>query len=194
MFQSFNSLEVLSYFLVLLGIIDIIGAIPIILQIKSTGKNVSALKATLYSWALMVGFFYGGNWILGVFGCDLSSFAIAGSILILFMALEMILDVEIFKNTGPVKDATLVPLVFPLLAGAGSFTTLISLKSMYADINIMIGLALNMVWVFIVISLTDRVQKVLGRSGIYFIRKFFGIILMAIAVKMFTDNIASLYH
>ncbi len=110
------------------------------------------------------------------------------------MALEMILDVEIFKNTGPVKDATLVPLVFPLLAGAGSFTTLISLKSMYADINIMIGLALNMVWVFIVISLTDRVQKVLGRSGIYFIRKFFGIILMAIAVKMFTDNIASLYH
>lgn len=194
MLQTFDALEMLSAFLVLIGIIDIVGSIPIILQIKSTGKHVSATKATLYSWALMVGFFYGGNWILGLFGCDIHSFAIAGAILILLMSLEMILDVEIFKNAGPIKDATLVPLVFPLLAGAGSFTTLISMKAMYYDINIMVALALNMAWVFIVISLTDKVQKVLGKSGIYFIRKFFGIILMAISVKMLTENLSNLWQ
>lgn len=194
MLQSFSILDTLSSFLVLLGIIDIIGSVPIILQIKSTGKHVSATKATLYSWLLMVGFFYGGNWILKIFGCDLGSFAIAGSLLILLMSLEMILDVEIFKNAGPIKDATLVPLVFPLLAGAGSFTTLISLKSMYSDLNIMLALMLNMAWVYIVIRLTDKVQQLLGRSGIYFIRKFFGIILMAIAVKMFTDNLSHLFN
>lgn len=194
MFSSFSIMDTLSAFLVLLGIIDIVGSIPIILQIKSTGKHVSASKATVYSWLLMIGFFYGGDLILKIFGCDIGSFAIAGAILILFMSLEMILDVEIFKNAGPIKDATLVPLVFPLLAGAGSFTTLISMKAMYSDLNIMIALALNMVWVFIVISLTDKVQKLLGKSGIYFIRKFFGIILMAIAVKLFTDNISHLWQ
>lgn len=193
MLQQFDTQQTLSAFLVLIGIIDIIGSIPIILQIKSTGKHVSAIKATLYSWALMVGFFYGGNWILGLFGCDIQSFAVAGSILILFMSLEMILDVEIFKNSGPIKDATLVPLVFPLLAGAGSFTTLISMKAMYSDINIMLALALNMGWVYIVIRLTDKIQNMLGKGGIYFIRKFFGIILMAIAVKLFTDNFSHLW-
>lgn len=194
MFSSFSVMETLSAFLVLLGIIDIVGSIPIIIQIKSTGKKVSAIKATVYSWLLMVGFFYLGDLILKIFGCDIGSFAIAGAILILFMSLEMILDVEIFKNSGPIKDATLVPLVFPLLAGAGSFTTLISMKAMYTDVNIMIALILNMVWVYIVIRLTDTVQRILGKSGIYFIRKFFGIILMAIAVKLFTDNISHLWQ
>ncbi len=190
---QFNFQQTLSAFLVLLGIIDIIGAVPIIIQLKSRGKNVSATKATLISYGLMVGFFYGGNLILNIFGCNIESFAAAGAILIFFMALEMILDVEIFKNTGPIKEATLVPLVFPLLAGAGSFTTLISLKAMYSDINIMIALLLNMVWVYIVISMTDKVQNLLGASGIYFIRKFFGIILLAISVKMFTENLAQLW-
>ncbi len=184
--------QILSTFLVLIGIIDIIGSIPIILQLKAKGKTVSANKATFLSWGLMVGFFYGGNFILKLFGCNIQSFAVAGSILIFFMALEMILDIEIFKNNGPVKEATLVPLVFPLLAGAGTFTTLISLKSMYADINIMIALALNMAWVYIVIKATDFIQRLLGASGIYFIRKFFGIILMAISVKLFFDNVVLL--
>ena len=193
MYSTFSITETLSAFLVLIGIIDIIGSIPIILQIKSTGKHVSATKATLYSWLLMVGFFYGGDLILKMFGCDIQSFATAGAILISLMSLEMILDVELFKNSGPIKDATLVPLVFPLLAGAGSFTTLISMKAMYSDFNIMLALALNMVWVFIVISLTDKIQNLLGKSGIYFIRKFFGIILMAISVKMFTENFSHLW-
>ncbi len=190
---NINFTEILSAFLVLLGIIDIVGAVPIILQLKEKGRSVSAIKATLYSFALMVGFFYGGNWILNIFNCDIDSFAAAGAILIFFMALEMILDVEIFKNTGPVKEATLVPIVFPLLAGAGVFTTLISLKAMYADINILIGLTLNMIWVYFVIHATDKVQRLLGAGGIYFIRKFFGIILLAISVKMFTENISKLF-
>lgn len=190
---NINFTEILSAFLVLLGIIDIVGAIPIILQIKEKGRSVSAIKATLYSFALMVGFFYGGNWILNIFNCDIDSFAAAGAILIFFMALEMILDVEIFKNTGPIKEATLVPIVFPLLAGAGVFTTLISLRAMYADINILIGLTINMIWVYFVIRSTDKIQSILGAGGIYFIRKFFGIILLAISVKLFTENISKLF-
>jgi multiple antibiotic resistance protein len=190
---NINFTEILSAFLVLLGIIDIVGAIPIILQIKEKGRSVSAIKATVYSFALMVGFFYGGNWILNIFNCDIDSFAAAGAILIFFMALEMILDVEIFKNTGPVKEATLVPIVFPLLAGAGVFTTLISLRAMYADINILIGLIINMIWVYFVIRSTDKIQRILGAGGIYFIRKFFGIILLAISVKLFTENISKLF-
>jgi multiple antibiotic resistance protein len=192
MFKSINLQEILSAFIVLLAIIDIIGSIPIIISLKSTGRTVSATKATLYSFGLMLAFFYAGNWILKLFGVDIASFAAAGSILIFFMSLEMILDVEIFKNNGPIKEATLVPLVFPLLAGAGSFTTLLSLRAMYSDINILIALTLNMVWVFIVISLTDKVKNLLGQGGIYFIRKFFGIILLAIAVKLFTENFAKL--
>ena len=190
---TINFTEILSAFLVLLGIIDIVGAIPIILQLKEKGRSVSAIKATLYSFALMVGFFYGGNWILNIFNCDIDSFAAAGAILIFFMALEMILDVEIFKYNGPVKEATLVPIVFPLLAGAGVFTTLISLRAMYADINILIGLTINMIWVYFVIHSTDKIQRLLGAGGIYFIRKFFGIILLAISVKLFTENISKLF-
>ncbi len=190
---NFNWQETLSAFLVLIGIIDIIGAIPIILQLKSTGKNVSASKATLISLALMLGFYFGGNWILQIFGVNIQAFAAAGAILIFFMALEMICDVEIFKSNGPIKEATLVPLVFPLLAGPGTFTTLVSLKAMYADVNIIIALLLNMVWVYIVIRLTDKIQNILGKAGIYFIRKFFGIILMAIAVKLFGENFSHFF-
>ena len=193
-FSQLNFTQILSSFLVLLGIIDIIGAVPIIIPLKEKGRDVSPVKATLISFGLLLGFFYGGNWILALFGCDIQSFAVAGAILIFLTALEMILDIEIFKNIGPTKEDTLIPLVFPLLAGAGAFTTLISLKAMYADINIMIALVLNMVWVFIVLNLTDFIKNLLGASGIYFIRKFFGIILLAISVKLFSDNVVKLFH
>ena len=192
--SQINFTEILSAFLVLLGIIDIIGAVPIIIPLRAKGREVSAIKATLISSALLLGFFYGGDWILHLFGVDIHSFAVAGAILIFFTALEMILDIEIFKNQGPTKEATLIPLVFPLLAGAGAFTTLISLKAMYADINILIALLLNMVWVYIVLLLTDKIKNLLGASGIYFIRKFFGIILLAISVKLFSDNAAQLFQ
>ena len=130
--------------------------------------------------------------ILKLFQVDIASFAVAGSIVLFLLALEMILDVEIFKNQGPIKEATLVPLVFPLLAGAGSFTTLLSLRAEYAPLNIVTALVLNMVWVYIVLKLTNKVENFLGKGGIYMIRKFFGIILLAIAARLFTANITQL--
>lgn len=192
-FSQINFTQILSAFIVLVAIIDIIGAIPIILSLNSRGRPVSAPKATLISFGLMLGFYYGGNAILDVFSVSIESFAAAGAILIFFMALEMICDIEIFKSNGPIKEATYVPIVFPLVAGPGVFTTLISLKAMYADINILIALILNMVWVYVVIWLTKPVQKLLGVPGIYFIRKFFGVILLAIAVKLFSENISKLF-
>ena len=190
---TINFAHIFSATLVLLSIIDIVGSVPIILDFRAKGKEVNALKATIYSTILMVGFYYGDNWILNVFNCNIQSFAVAGGFLLFLMALEMILDVEIFKNNAPSGGATLVPLVFPLLAGAGVLTTLISLKAMYDDINIFIALAINMLWVYIVIRSTDRVQHLLGEAGIYFSRKFFGIILLAMSVKMMTENIAKLF-
>ena len=153
-FQQF-----LSAFIVLFAVIDIIGSIPIILDLKQKGRSVNALKATLIAFALLIGFFYAGDMMLRLFQVDIASFAVAGAFVIFLMSLEMILDIEIFKNTGPIKEATLVPLVFPLLAGAGAFTTLISLRAEYAPINIVLALILNMVWVFIVLKLTDRIEK-----------------------------------
>ena len=114
---------------------------------------------------------------------DIESFAVAGAFVIFLLSLEMILDIEIFKNQGPIKEATLVPLVFPLLAGAGSFTTLLSLRAEYASVNIIVALILNMLWVYFVVRMTRKVERVLGKGGIYLIRKFFGIILLAISVK-----------
>ena len=189
MFGSFDFQEFLSAFIVLFAVIDIIGSIPIILNLKQKGRNVNANKATGISFALLIGFFYAGDMMLKLFQVDIASFAVAGAFV---MSLEMILDIEIFKNQGPIKEATLVPLVFPLLAGAGAFTTLLSLRSEYAPVNIVVALILNMVWVYVVLKLTDRIERFLGKGGIYVIRKFFGIILLAISARLFTANLTLL--
>ena len=186
-FGAFDFQQFLSAFIVLFAVIDIIGSIPIILDLKQKGRPVNSMKATLIAFALLLGFFYAGDMMLKLFQVDIASFAVAGAFVIFMMSLEMILDIEIFKNTGPIKEATLVPLVFPLLAGAGAFTTLLSLRAEYAPINIVLALTLNMVWV-----LTDVIERFLGKGGIYVIRKFFGIILLAISARLFTANITSL--
>ena len=183
MLDSLNIQELVSAFIVLFAVIDIIGSIPIILNLKQSGRDVSATKATLISFGLLIGFFYAGDMVLKLFQVDIASFAVAGSVVLFLLALEMILDVEIFKNQGPIKEATLVPLVFPLLAGAGSFTTLLSLRAEYAPLNIVIALVLKS---------TDKIEHLLGKGGIYLIRKFFGIILLAIAARLFTANITLL--
>ena len=180
MFESFDFQQMISAFIVLFAVIDIIGSIPIIINLKEKGKDVNAMKATVISFLLMIGFFYAGDVLLRLFHVDIESFAVAGSFVIFLLSLEMILDIEIFKNQGPIKEATLVPLVFPLLAGAGSFTTLLSLRAEYASVNIVIALILNM---------TARIERFFGKGGIYIIRKFFGIILLAISVRLFTVNI-----
>ena len=192
MFTNFNFQQILSAFIVLFAVIDIIGAIPIIIDLKDKGKDVNALKATLISFLLLLGFFYAGDILLRLFHVDIESFAVAGAFVIFLLSLEMILDIEIFKNQGPIKEATLVPLVFPLLAGAGSFTTLLSLRAEYASVNIIVALILNMLWVYFVVRMTRKVERVLGKGGIYLIRNFFGIILLAISVKLFMSNITLL--
>ena len=191
---TFDLQELLSAFIVLFAVIDIFGAIPIILDQKQKGRKVDALRATVIAFALLLGFFFAGDMVLRLFQVDIASFAVAGAFVIFLMSLEMILDIEIFKNIGPIKEATLVPLVFPLLAGAGSFTTLLSLRAEYASVNIIVALALNMACVFLVLKMTGRIERLLGKGGIYVIRKFFGIILLAISVRLFTANLTSLFE
>ena len=192
MFSAFNFQELVSAFIVLFAVIDIIGSIPIILNLKQNGRAVNANKATLISFALLLGFFYAGDMVLKLFQVDIASFAIAGAFVIFLLSLEMILDIEIFKNQGPIKEATLIPLVFPLIAGAGAFTTLLSLRSEYAPVNIVLALILNMAWVYLVLRSTNRIERFLGKGGIYMIRKFFGIILLAIAARLLTANLTQL--
>ncbi|MBR5813844.1 MAG: NAAT family transporter [Bacteroidaceae bacterium] len=194
-FDTFSSVEFLSAFIVLFAVIDPIGIMPIVLSIRDKGKNINSGKAVLYSFALMFMFFFIGDWILNLFGVDINSFAVAGAVIIFLMAIEMVLDIEIFKDSSiAANDATMVPLVFPLLAGAGSFTTLLSLKAEYASVNILMALLLNAVVVFVMLTATAFIQRLLGKGGVYFTRKFFGIILLAISVKLFTSNLLHFIH
>ena len=187
-----NALQIASTFIVLFAVIDVLGSTPIFIDLKQQGRPVNALKATLISTSLLIGFFFAGDAMLRLFNVDIESFAVAGSLVIFLLASEMILDVVIFKNQGPIKEATLVPVVFPLIAGAGSFTTLLSLRAEYAQVNILIGLLLNMVFVYFVLKATERVERLISKSTIYLLRKFFGIILLAISVRLFTANISAL--
>ncbi len=186
--------QIVSAFIVLFAVIDIFGSTPIIINLKKQGRPVGAWKASSLSGALLLGFFFAGDAMLRLFSVDISSFAVAGALVIFLMALEMILDITIFKNQGPIKEATLVPVVFPLIAGAGSFTTLLSLKAEFHSVNIITALVLNMVCVYIVIRATDWVERKISASFIYLLRKFFGIILLAISVRLFTANFMSLIH
>lgn len=192
-FSLFNTVEFFSAFIVLFAVIDPIGIMPIVLSIRDKGKIINPVKAVFFAFGLMFLFFFLGDWILNLFGVDINSFAVAGSLVIFLMALEMVLDIEIFKDSSiAANDATIVPLVFPLLAGAGSFTTLLSLKAEYASVNILSALVLNAAVVFVMLSATAFLQRLLGKGGIYFTRKFFGIILLAISVKLFTSNLSYL--
>ena len=185
--MKLNFLDIVSAFMVLFAVIDILGSIPIILSIKNKGGQIKALQASLVAFALLVAFLFLGEQILGLFGVDISSFAIAGSFIILFLALEMVLGIEFFKGDTP-SSASIVPIAFPLVAGAGSITTLISLRAEYASINILFALFLNIVVVFLVLKLTHWFEKLLGQAGILILKKFFGIILLAIAIKLFMTN------
>lgn len=192
---SFNWVQFFSAFIVLFAIIDPIGLMPIVMSLRDRGRVINTRKAVLYSFGLMFLFFFVGDWILSLFGVDINSFAVAGAVIIFLMSLEMILDIEIFKDSSHLaNNATFVPIVFPLLAGAGSFTTLLSLKAEYSSINILIALAVNAVVVYVMLTATARIEKIFGKGGIYFTRKFFGIILLAISVKLFTSNLLHFIH
>lgn len=191
-FSRIDPLQIASAFIVLFAVIDVLGSTPIFLSLKNRSRAVNACQATLISTTLLIAFFFAGDAMLRLFSVDVESFAVAGSLVIFLMSLEMLLDVEIFKNNGPIKEATLIPVVFPLIAGPGSFTTLLSLRAEYAQVNILIGLLLNMAFVYVVLKATERVERVISKAAIYLLRKFFGIILLAISVRLFTANLSAL--
>ncbi|HCC71196.1 MAG TPA: hypothetical protein DEQ09_08610 [Bacteroidales bacterium] len=186
-FHSLSIKEIVAAFMVLFAIIDILGSVPIILDIKTKSGEVGAAKASIIAFIIFLLFFFVGEPLLGLFGVDIPSFAIAGSLVILLLGIEMVLGIELFKHDSP-GGGTVVPIAFPLIAGAGSITTLISIKAEYAPVNILIALVLNMIFVFLVLRMTSVVEKLLGPSGVYILRKIFGIILLAIAVKLFITN------
>ena len=188
----FDIQGVISAFVVLFAVIDITGLVPIIIDLKEKGNEINAGKAAFYSLFSFIVFLFMGNMMLQLFHVDISSFAIAGSLVIFVMAIEMIFGVEIFKMDGPAGSATIVPIVFPLIAGAGSFTTLLSLRALYSLLDIIIALVLNILIIYIVIKRVNIIEKLLGKGGVYVLRKFFGIILLAISVRMFIDNLTKL--
>jgi multiple antibiotic resistance protein len=180
-------LEIIATFMVLFAIIDIFGSIPVILSIKAKVGDIPAVKTTFVAYGIMLLFLFIGEPLLGIFGVDISSFAIAGSIVLLLIGMEMILGVELFK-TEPGTSGAIVPIAFPLIAGAGSITSLLSLRAEYHVTNILVALTLNMVIVYLVLKLTSWFERILGPNGLHIIKKFFGIILLAIAVKLFISN------
>ncbi len=192
--MDFSIMQVLSAFMVLFAIIDPLGSIPIVLNLESKGEHISAIRTTIAALIIMFLFLFAGEWVLNLFNVDIQSFAIAGAIIIFIMALEMVCDIEIFKNNGPEGASSIVPLAFPLFAGPGVFAAVISLRAEYDIINICIALLLNMAFVYVELRSTRFILKIFGETGIYIIRKFFGIVLLAIAVKLFATNISSLLH
>ena len=188
--MHFNIMEILAVFMVLFAIIDILGSIPIILDIKAKTGALHPGKTTLVAYGIMLLFLFIGEPLLGLFGVDISSFAIAGSVILFLMGLEMVLGIHLFKHDpgGGGGGGAIVPIAFPLIAGAGSITTLLSLRAEYQSINILIALSLNMIIVYLVLRLTTLFERLLGPNGLHILRKFFGIILLAIAIRLFISN------
>lgn len=182
-----NTMEILAAFMVLFAIIDILGSIPIILDLKAKNGTIYPGKTTLAAYAIMLLFLFIGEPLLGLFGVDISSFAIAGSIILLLMGLEMVLGIQLFKHESGGSGA-IIPIAFPLIAGAGSITTLLSLRAEYQIANILVALSINMIIVYLVLRLTSFFERILGPNGLHILRKFFGIILLAIAIKLFLSN------
>lgn len=181
--------NILSIGLILFSVIDIVGNIPVIIDLKNKGVVVDSLQAALVSLGLMIAFLFVGEGILGLFGLDVQSFAVAGAIILFFLGLEMILGVRFFREgQGSSSVGTVVPIAFPLIAGAGTMTTIISLKSKYESVDILVAIVLNIILVFAVLHYSTWIKDKLGEAGAAVLRKVFGIILLAIAIKLFKEN------
>jgi multiple antibiotic resistance protein len=182
--------EIITISFTLFAVIDILGSVPILVSLKNKMGGISAVQATVVSGGLMLAFFFVGDRALQYMGLTVSSFAIAGSIVIFILALEMVLGMEFFKPDKDLKSGSIVPIAFPIIAGSGTLTTIISLKAAYHHYNILIGILINLLIVFLCLRSIGFIEKLLGPSGIAVVRKFFGVILLAIAVKIFKANIS----
>jgi multiple antibiotic resistance protein len=192
--MDFSLTEILSATMILFAVIDIIGSIPIILDIKKKSGVVLPAKASLIALILMLLFLFVGEKLILFIGIDVNSFAIAGSFILFALAFEMILGIDIFNNDDAIpKTASIVPLAFPIIAGAGSMTTILSLRAEFDTVNIMIAIVLNIALVYIVLKMTSKIERALGDGGVAVLKKVFGIILLAIAVKLFSSNIKILF-
>ena len=182
--------QILTVTFTLFAVIDILGSTPILITLKAKmGGHIRSTQATLASGALMILFLFLGKQFLGLLGLDIKSFAVAGSIVIFILGLEMVLGLEFFKPDNNPKSGSVVPIAFPLIAGSGTLTTIMSLKANYENVNILIGILINCIVVFVVLRSLKWIEKALGPSGVIVVRKFFGVILLAIAVKIFGTNI-----
>jgi multiple antibiotic resistance protein len=190
--MNFNIDELLTVSFTLFAVIDILGSIPLLISLKTKMGEIREFRATLISGALMILFLLVGERFLGILGVDVGSFAVGGSIVIFILGLEMVLGVEFFKSEGDPKSGTLVPIAFPLIAGSGTLTTIISLQANYPVWTVALGILLNLVVVYIVLRSLNYIERLIGAAGLIAIRKFFGVILLAIAVKIFATNASGL--
>ncbi len=187
-FNYVISKELLTVAFTLFAVIDIVGAVPVLIGLKGKMGGINEFRATLVAGALMILFLFLGKPFLNLLGLDIRSFAVGGSIVIFILGLEMVLGAEFFKGEKDVRAATVVPIAFPLIAGSGTLTTIISLKANYDEITILIGILINLVIVYAVLKSLRLLERILGPSGLIAVRKFFGVILLAIAVKIFATN------
>lgn len=192
-FSALNWVDIFKATMVLFAVVDIVGSIPLIIKVKEQAGEIHPLRVSIVSLVIMISFLILGENILNLFGVDVKSFAVAGSLILFAMSLEMILGVRLFRDEVSGKTASIVPLAFPIIAGAGSMTSIISLRAEYAEINIMIAILFNIIIVFIVLKLTRVIERLLGEGGIAILKKVFGIILLAIAIKLFSSNAKDLF-
>lgn len=185
-----NFKEIISVSLILFSVIDILGSIPIIIDLRKKYGHIQSGKATLVSGIIMVAFLFIGESILGLFGIDISSFAVAGAIVMFLIGMEMILGMQLFKSDPEESaSASIVPLAFPLIAGAGTMTTLVSLKAEFLTANILVGIVVNLAFVYLVLKTSGWLEKKIGKAGFNVIRKVFGIVLLSIAIKIFKNHL-----
>ena len=187
-----NLKEIFTVGMILFAVIDIVGSVPIIIELRKKVGHIQSEKASLFSVIIMIAFLFVGEEILNIIGIDVNSFAVAGAFVIFFISLEMVLGISIYKDETP-ETASIVPIAFPLIAGAGTLTTLLSLRAEFELINIIIAILVNVLFVYLVLKFSEKIERIFGKSGIGVIRKIFGVILMAIAVKLFASNIQGLF-
>ncbi|MGA8852710.1 MAG: MarC family protein [Christiangramia sp.] len=192
MFKVLDFRQVFTAGMVLFAVIDIIGNIPIIIDLRKKVGHIQSEKASIVAGIIMVVFLFLGKEILNLIGIDVNSFAVAGSFILFFLALEMILGISLYKDDAP-ETASIVPLAFPLIAGAGTMTSLVSLQAEYEMINIIVAIVINIIFVYLVLKSSAKIERILGTQGINVIRKVFGVILLAISVKLFAANIQNLF-